>query len=85
MRGYSKASDPIERFELDLSNHRAFPMDHWKKIRTTNGLERINKELKRRSHAAYVKAEKLGYNYLVSMPAKTPSAAHHLLWHPAKT
>jgi hypothetical protein len=30
-------------------NHRAFPKEHWKKIRTTNGLERINKELKRRS------------------------------------
>jgi putative transposase len=49
MRGYSKASDAIERFKLDLSNHRAFPRDHWKKIRTTNGSERINKELKRRT------------------------------------
>jgi len=47
-RGYPKASDTIERFKLDLPNHRAFPRDHWKKIRTTNGLERINKELKRR-------------------------------------
>jgi len=27
----------------------AFPRGHWKRIRTTNGLERINKELKRRS------------------------------------
>ena len=25
---------------------------HWKRIRTTNGLERINKELKRRSRVA---------------------------------
>jgi len=48
-RGYSKAVDTIERFKLDLSNYRAFPKEHWKKIRTTNGLERINKELKRRT------------------------------------
>jgi transposase-like protein len=27
----------------------AFPRDHWSRIRTTNGLERINKELKRRT------------------------------------
>jgi len=46
---YSKSADTIERFSQDIWNHRAFPKEHWKKIRTTNGLERINKELKRRS------------------------------------
>jgi len=46
---YSKAADTIDRFSQDIWNHRAFPKEHWKKIRTTNGLERINKELKRRS------------------------------------
>jgi transposase-like protein len=30
-------------------NYRAFPPEHWKKIRTINFLKRINKELKRRS------------------------------------
>jgi len=29
-------------------NYRSFPIDHWKRIRTTNLLERVNKELKRR-------------------------------------
>jgi hypothetical protein len=29
--------------------YKAFPKSHWKRIRTTNSLERINKELKRRS------------------------------------
>ena len=46
---YSKSADTIDRFSQDICNHRAFPKEHWKKIRTTNGLERINKELKRRS------------------------------------
>ena len=32
--------------------HKAFPRQHWRRIRTTNGLERINKELKRRSRVA---------------------------------
>ena len=46
---HSKSADTIDRFSQDIWNHRAFPEEHWKKIRTTNGLERINKELKRRS------------------------------------
>jgi putative transposase len=51
-RGYSKSADTIERFRFDLWNFRAFPRDHWRRIRTTNGLERINKELKRRTRVA---------------------------------
>jgi putative transposase len=48
-RGYYKSADTIERFRFSLWNYRAFPREHWKRIRTTNGLERINKELKRRT------------------------------------
>jgi transposase-like protein len=48
-RGYSKPADTIERFRFSLENYRAFPREHWRRIRTTNGLERINKELKRRT------------------------------------
>jgi putative transposase len=48
-RGYSKSAETIERFRFDLWNYKAFPRSHWRKIRTTNSLERINKELKRRS------------------------------------
>lgn len=47
--GFSRAADTIYRFEHGLMNYRAFPPEHWKKIRTTNLLERVNKELKRRS------------------------------------
>ena len=48
-RGYSKSADTIERFRFSLWNYKAFSRDHGKRIRTTNGLERINKELKRRT------------------------------------
>lgn len=48
-RGYSKAADTIERFQFSLWNYRTFPISHQRRIRTTNGLERINKELKRRT------------------------------------
>lgn len=46
---HSKSAKTIDRFSQDIWNYRAFPRGHWKRIRTTNGLERINKELKRRS------------------------------------
>jgi putative transposase len=48
-RGYSKAADTAEHFQFSLWNYKAFPREHWRRIRTTNGMERINKELKRRS------------------------------------
>ena len=51
-KGYSKSAETIERFRFDLWNYKAFPRMHWKRIRTTNNLERINKELKRRSRTA---------------------------------
>jgi transposase-like protein len=48
-RGLSRAADTIHRFNHGLMNYRAFPPEFWKKIRTTNLLERVHKELKRRS------------------------------------
>jgi putative transposase len=48
-KGYSKAADTLERFRFSLWNYRSFSREHWRRIRTTNGLERINKELKRRT------------------------------------
>jgi transposase-like protein len=47
--GLSKAADTIYRFEHGLMNYRAYPPEHWKKIRTTNLLERVHKEIKRRT------------------------------------
>src|SRR5512137_306349 len=51
-KGYSKSAETIDRFRFEIWNYRAFPRPYWRLIRTTNGLERINKELKRRSRSA---------------------------------
>ena len=48
-RGYSKAADTLESFLFSLWNYRSFHNSHHIRIRATNGLERINKELKRRT------------------------------------
>lgn len=48
-RRYSNAADTIERVIFDAFNYKVYPESRWKRIRTTNCLERINKELKRRS------------------------------------
>lgn len=48
-RGYRKAANTIERFLPGLLNYTAFPKAHGKRIRTTNVMERVNKELKRRT------------------------------------
>ena len=44
---YAKSN--LLHFLFSLWNYRSFPRTHWRRIRTTNGLERINKELKRRT------------------------------------
>jgi len=49
IRGFSQAADTGERFIPGLLNYRSAPKDHWRRIRTTNILERLNQELNRRS------------------------------------
>jgi len=44
-----RAASTCERYIHDLYNYQSFPKKHWRRIRTTNILERVNKELKRRS------------------------------------
>jgi len=48
-RGYRKAANTIERFLPGLMSYMAFPKQHGKRIRTTKMMERVNRELKRRS------------------------------------
>lgn len=59
--GFHKAADTVELFMLDVGNYRAFPKAHWKRIRTTNMVERVNAEIKRRTKvvAAFPSRESL--------------------------
>ncbi len=44
-----KVCELLEQAEEDLTGFYAFPREHWPKIRSTNPLERVNKEIKRRT------------------------------------
>jgi transposase-like protein len=47
---FPSVSDQLEEAEADLLAHAAFPREHWRQIYSTNPLERLNKEIKRRSN-----------------------------------
>jgi putative transposase len=47
---FIKVADLLEEAAPDLLAHMEFPQAHWKRIRTTNPLERLNKELRRRTN-----------------------------------
>jgi len=46
---YPKLAALLFEAEDDLIAHMGFPRDHWSKIASTNPLERVNKEIKRRT------------------------------------
>jgi len=54
VRGQRKAANTVERFLPGLMSYTAFPKQHGKRTRTTNMMERVNKELKRRTKVAGV-------------------------------
>jgi len=47
---FPKAARLLDDAEADVTAYAAFPRAHWRKIASTNPLERINKEIKRRSN-----------------------------------
>jgi len=47
---FPKAADCMDSAEEDVLAFMAFPKDHWPKLASTNCLERLNKEIKRRSN-----------------------------------
>ncbi len=48
---FPEAVECLERGFADATTYYAFPAAHWMRIRTTNGLERLHGELKRRTRA----------------------------------
>ncbi len=48
-KGMPKAVDMFDRFQDSLHSYSAFPKCQWRSLRTSNMLERINLELKRRT------------------------------------
>ena len=47
---FPAAAALMEQAREDVLAFRAFPPEHWRKIWSTNPLERLNKEIKRRTH-----------------------------------
>ncbi len=50
LRGrFPKVAALMDEAEMDVLAHMAFPREHWRQIASTNPLERLNKEIKRRT------------------------------------
>jgi putative transposase len=53
-KGYSKVAEHLEERIEECLTCLAFPESHRRRIRTTNGLERLNQEIKRRSRVVRI-------------------------------
>jgi putative transposase len=47
---FPRLSELMEEVEEDVLAYAAFPQEHWQKIWSNNPLERVNKEIKRRTN-----------------------------------
>jgi transposase-like protein len=49
--GWEKAANCLDEAKEDILAHMHFPRDHWRRLRTTNPIERLNREVKRRTNS----------------------------------
>ena len=50
--GLADAARVVEEGYMETLIYARFPPEHWRRIRTSNGIERLNREIKRRTKAA---------------------------------
>jgi len=53
-KGRDKLRDWLEESYYEISHYLDFPADHWKKIKSTNPLERLNEEIRRRERCVRI-------------------------------
>lgn len=61
----SKFCDWLQEHFIEGLTYYDFPSEHWRKIRTTNGVERMNQEQKRRTRVARLFPSISSYERLV--------------------
>ena len=49
--GLADAAIVVEEAHVEAPAYARFPLEHWRRIRTNNGIERLNREIKRRTKA----------------------------------
>ena len=55
----------MDEAKADVLAYTSFPKDHWRKIYSTNGLERLNGEIKRRSEVVGIFSNETAITRLV--------------------
>jgi transposase-like protein len=62
---WSRAAETVAAAEDDVLAYMAFPPEHWTRIYSTNPLERLNKEIKRRTKVVCVFPDESSVDRLV--------------------
>jgi len=60
-----EVADMLEAAQPDLTSFAAYPMEHWQKIWSNNPIERLNREIKRRSDVVQIFPDKPSVTRLI--------------------